>query len=313
MLFSPPVQAGTVEIVPREVTVWKSVFGQVEARVEIPARARIGGTLVALSVTEGDAVTAGQELARVEDDKLQFQIDALDAQLAAAQAQLDTAQSDLTRGTALSERGVITAQALEQLQTTVDVTASTIRSLTAQRLVVEQQIREGAVLAPQDGIVLSVPVARGSVVTMGESIASIGGGGTFLRLNIPERHADDLSEGDEIVLAGADGERSGTLVKLYPLIEGGRLQADVEVEGLDTRFVGRRLTVRLPVGTRRALLVPDTALSHAGGLDFVTVKAGEGTLQRVVVPGEMLTLDGVTLRDVLTGLEPGDVVVTPDE
>ncbi|MCR8548325.1 efflux RND transporter periplasmic adaptor subunit [Salipiger sp. P9] len=312
-LFASVVQAETLEISPQPMTIWKSVFGQVEARVQIPARARIGGTIIELGVTEGDRVEAGQQLALIEDDKLQFQIDSLDAQLEALNAQLVTAQSELTRGDALLERGVITTQAHERLQTNVDVIASNISNLQAQRLVIEQQISEGAVLAPEAGIVLSVPVSRGSVLTMGETVAEIGGGGTFLRLSVPERHAADLAEGAEIVITGSEGEQTGRLVKLYPLIAGGRLQADVEVEGLDARFVGRRVPVRLPVGTREVILVPELALSRAGGLDFVAVQTPEGPLERVVVPGETVLKDGARFREILTGLNPGDVVVTDHE
>ena len=36
------------------ITEWKAVYGTVEARDRIPARARLGGTLVVLSVAEGD-------------------------------------------------------------------------------------------------------------------------------------------------------------------------------------------------------------------------------------------------------------------
>ena len=58
----------------------KSVFGQVESRTVIPARARIGGTVKSLSVEEGTAVQAGDVLAVVEDPKLALQMQALDAQ-----------------------------------------------------------------------------------------------------------------------------------------------------------------------------------------------------------------------------------------
>lgn len=68
----------TVAAVP--ITEWKAVYGTVEARDRVPARARLGGTLVDLVVSEGDEVVAGQELARIVDDKLDFQLDALAAQ-----------------------------------------------------------------------------------------------------------------------------------------------------------------------------------------------------------------------------------------
>ncbi|MGC9417407.1 MAG: efflux RND transporter periplasmic adaptor subunit, partial [Rhodovulum sp.] len=122
-------------------------------------------------------------------------------------------------------------------------------------------------------------------------------------------------EGDEITLgagSGMDGE-TGRLAKVYPQIEGGRVLADVEVEGLDGRFVGRRIPVRLPVGTRQALLVPPAALIREAGLDFVTVQGLEGPVRRAVVPGEIVFHDGSDMLEILSGLTPGDTVVTADD
>jgi RND family efflux transporter MFP subunit len=300
-------------VAPRTVTEWKLVYGEVETRDTVPARARLGGTVVSLAVTEGDAVEAGQRLAMIEDPKLAFQIDAVDARLAALRSQLDTARADLARGEQLLERGVIASQRVEQLQTAVTVLDGQISSLEAERLVVERQIEEGEVLAPDGGIVLSVPVSRGSVVTPGEALAVVGGGGVFLRLSVPERHAGDLSQGDEIQIGSGGDILTGRLAKLYPQIEGGRMQADVEVEGLDRSFVGRRVPVRLPVGERQAILVPEAALSRAGGLDFVTVETPTGPVERAVVPGQTVAQDGETWREILTGLATGDMVVTGDE
>lgn len=318
MLAAGLAQAASLIVEPTPITEWKSVYGMVEARDRVPARARIGGTINTLAVTEGDRVAAGQQIALVEDDKFAFQMDSLDAQLEALNARLDTARTDLERGETLRERGVITTQRLDQLQTEVDVIAGQIRSLQAERLVIEQRVTEGAVLSPETGIVLSVPVARGSVVTPGDAVAEIGGGGMFLRLALPERHAGSLEEGDEIAIGGGDtveGDeaRSGRLVKIYPQIEGGRVLADVEVADLDARYVGRRVPVRLPIGTRRALLVPESALTQQGGLDFLTVEGPGGPVARVVVPGERLDRDGAHWREILTGLVAGDRVVIPDE
>ncbi|MBP0575195.1 biotin/lipoyl-binding protein, partial [Mycobacterium tuberculosis] len=80
---------------------WKAVYGQVEARDTVPARARIGGTLVALDVSEGDLVKAGQRLGLVSDDKLTLQADAVEAQLQAVTAQRANAEAELLRGQAL--------------------------------------------------------------------------------------------------------------------------------------------------------------------------------------------------------------------
>jgi membrane fusion protein, multidrug efflux system len=305
--------AGTLDIAPERMIEWKPVYGQVETRDRVPARARIGGVVATLVVTEGDTVEAGEQLAMIEDVKLSLQIDAIEARLQALGARLATAQSELTRGEQLSERGVITGQRLEQLQTAVDVIEGEVSGLEAERSVVEQQIAEGAVLAPDAGIVLSVPLSVGSVVVPGEAVAIIGGGGFFLRLSVPERHAGDLSEGDAIEIVAGDTTRSGTLAKIYPQIEGGRVNADVEVEGLDPTFVGRRVPVRLPVAERMAILVPQSALTRSAGLDFVAVQTADGPVQRAVVPGATISRDGSPWREILSGLVAGDVVVTPDE
>lgn len=308
------VMAQSVTIAPIPIVEWKAVFGQVETRDRVPARARTGGTVVALDVTEGDRVSAGQRIAMVEDDKLQFQLSSIDARLASLRAQLSTAEADLLRGEQLLERGVITSQRIDQLATAVDVIKGEISSLRSQRLVVEQQITEGAILSPEDGVVLSVPISRGSVVTPGEAAAIVAGGGVFLRLSVPERHAGNLKEGDQIQIGAGPQEtgtdRTGLLVKLYPQIEGGRVQADVEVDGLDARFVGRRVPVRLPVSERLAILVPDDAVHRRGGLDFVAVETGSGEArERVVVPGGIVSHDGEIWREILTGLAVGEIVV----
>lgn len=302
----------TLTLEPMQITEWKSVYGRVEARETVPARARIGGVIQTLSVSEGDVVGAGQEIAVVHDDKIAFRIVALDAQIASFEAQLATAETELERGQALVERGVATVQRLDQLRTTVDVVRGQISATKAERDIAMQQASEGRVLAPGEGRVLTVPVTPGAVVLPGEAVATIGGGGFFLRLAVPERYAGALSENDEIRITAADRETTGRIAKLYPQIDNGRVVADVEVQELDTGYVNARVLVELPVGEREALLVPTAAVVTRAGLDFVSVDEAGDHVERAVVLGETVNLDDAELVEVLTGLVPGDkVMVTP--
>jgi pyruvate/2-oxoglutarate dehydrogenase complex dihydrolipoamide acyltransferase (E2) component len=236
--------AGTLEIAPVRTTEWKAVYGRVEARDTVPARARIGGIVVELVVSEGDSVKSGQKIAVVRDDKIAFQIAALDAQLRALQSQYETAQAELERGQALVDKGVITVQRLDQLRTQVDVARNQIASAQAQREVIVQQGAEGEVLAPSEGRILTVPVTRGAVIMAGEPIATIGGGGFFLRLAIPERHAALLEQDASIRITANGAESNGRLAKIYPQIQNGRVIADVLgiAGGLTRAFIGSPLT-----------------------------------------------------------------------
>ena len=302
----------TVE--PTEVTEWKAVFGQIEARDLIPARSRIGGTLVTVDVTEGSEVTAGQVIADIYDPKLDLQLQSVQGQIDALISQLVNAQTELKRGEDLLARGVTTAQRLDALRTQVEVLQNQIEATRAQKKVIEEQAAEGAVLAPIAGKVIDVPVTRGAVVMAGETIAQIGGGGFFLRLAVPERHAAYLKEGVEIRI-GTDGEsRSGRLAKVYPQIENGRVVADVEVAGLSSDFVNARVLVSLPVGRRDALLVPADRVATRMGLDFVTVRGpGGAPVDRAVVLGETHPVDGTPMVEIVSGLTAGDVLVAGHE
>jgi RND family efflux transporter MFP subunit len=305
--------AAEVLLTPVAVTEWKAVYGRIEARSRLPARARLGGTLVMLAVSEGDLVTAGQVVAQVVDAQIDYQLAAIDAQAQALEAQLDNAKVELTRGEDLLARGVTTAQRLDALRTQVDVLTGQIAAVSSNRKVVEQQALDGAVLSPIAGRVLTVPVAAGAVVLPGEAVAIIGGGGIFLRIAVPERHAADLQQGATIQIETATGLSLGTLARLYPLIENGRVIADVEVPDLPESFIDARVLVRLPVGTRSALMVPEDAVTTRTGLDFVTLASSDGPVLRTVVLGQRQMLDGAAMIEVLSGLIAGDRVVTDGE
>ncbi|MEO5614996.1 MAG: efflux RND transporter periplasmic adaptor subunit [Cypionkella sp.] len=298
-----------------QVTDWKAVYGRIETRDRAPARARIGGTLVDLQVTEGDMVAEGQNLALIVDEKLAFQLSALEAQKVALAAQLANAQAEVKRGEGLLKQGVTTAQRQDALRTQADVLVGQLSALDAQMNVTRQSQAEGQVFAPAAGRVLDVPVAKGAVVMPGETIASLAVGGNFLRLSVPERLATALKEGDAIQIENGDTTGEGRLARVYPLIENGRVVADVEVKDLSDRFVDARVLVRLPVGSHQALVVPHSAIVTRSGIDFVAVEAAGSVVMRSVVPGVRFVTDGGEQVEILSGLSAGDRVlaVAPSE
>jgi RND family efflux transporter MFP subunit len=297
----------------------KAVFGRVESRDLVPARARLGGTILSLSVEEGSAVKAGDVVAVVVDDKLALQLGALDARLKALDAELRNANADLERAQKLLESGVVPRKQVEGFQTRADVLTNQRVAAEAERSVLAQQRSEGEVIAPAPGRVLSVPVTEGSVVMAGETIARIAGGGYFLRLSLPERHAGQVKTGDEVLVGRRGmtdiGDKTpagrGKVIKVYPEIDGGRVLADVEVEGLGDFFVGERTRVWIPVARRQVLAVPQLALVTRSGVDYVRVALPAGEAEVPVIAGERFEENGQAFIEILTGLRDGDTVVLP--
>ena len=302
----------------------KAVFGQVESRNVVPARARIGGTIRSIAVEEGSEVQEGEVIAIVVDDKIALQLDAADAEVDALRSQLENAETELTRAEQLLSRGVAPQSRVDQARTQVDVYTNQLVAAEANRSVVLQQSREGEVLAPASGRVLSVPVTPGTVVLPGEALARIAGGGYFLRLSLPERHAAEIREGDTVVVgermlsgagAAAMTTRDGRLAKIYPEIAEGRVEADVEVAGLGDYFVGERTLVWIPVGRRQVIALPSAALTTRHGIDIVRIATDAGEMEVAVIVGETLIGDGNgdngARVEILTGLKEGDRVVLP--
>ena len=289
----------------------KAVIATVEPIRELVARARIGGTIVALSVREGDQVAAGDRIALVVDPKLALQIQALESRIQAQSAAREQAQIDFDRMQQLRGSGTVSQAQLDQVRTRLDVAVRTFEALRSDREVVEQQTTEGAVLAPAAGRVLKVPVSVGSVVLPGETIATLATDNYILRLQLPERHARFMKAGDTILVGSRglqqqDQEtlRRGRVRLVYPQIDQGRVIADAEVDGLGDFFVGERTRVYVATGTRDALVVPADVVYRRYGVSYVKLKDGT---EVVIQPGP--PVDGGI--EVLSGLNEGDVVVRP--
>ncbi len=296
----------------------KAVYATVQSTDSLSARVRTSGTVTELNVTEGSYVEAGETIAMVRDPKLSLQIEALDAQINAADRQVTNLRTEKERAQQLFERGSTTKAKLDSANTQFDVAESELEAARAQKAVVVRQMEEGAVLAPQAGRVLEVPITVGAVVMSGESIATIAKDNYILRLALPERHAQFLKTGDPVELDDNGAEcdvtctRIGQIVKVYPEISDGRVLADATVEGLGDYFVGERIQVRVGAGSRKAYLVPSDRIFTRSGIDFVRIKGSDGKPTEVAVQiGLPYKEDGKDMTEILTGLSAGDELIQP--
>jgi RND family efflux transporter MFP subunit len=295
----------------------KDVLATVESLKSPQARARIGGTIDKVVVSEGDSVRQGDLIARVRDPKLDLQLGAAEAKIAALQAQRQLTQTDLDRAKSLKTTGAAPQSRVDDAETQLVVTDSNIAAARAERAVVLEQQREGDVLAPADGRILTVPAVPGQVIMAGEPVATLATAGYVMKLRLPERHARFLKAGDS-VLVGARGLDAspaatmtrGRITKVYPELERGQVVADAEATSTGSYFVGERIRVLISTGTRETILLPKAALKARAGVFTVTLTDGREV--PVQVGQDQPTTSGEAPRiEILSGLRAGDEVVTP--
>ncbi|KQY26423.1 RND transporter [Caulobacter sp. Root1455] len=306
-------EAGRLTIRAQTVADLKPVPATLTTRDMAEARARISGTLVALSVKEGDVVRQGQMIGRIKDDRLSLQTGAFDAQVAAAAAEAARAQADLSRTRDLFSHGVYAQARLDQVEAQAKAANANLTAARAQRGASAELSAQGAILAPATGRILVADVPVGSVVMPGQSVARITAGPLVVRIELPEGQARALKVGDTVDLAAEDLRgvaARGTIAQIYPSITGGQVTADVTAPNLPGDLIGQRVRAVIKIGERQAIVIPRRYVATRFGVDYARLVGADGAISES--PIQTRAGPAADAVEVLSGLRLGDVL-TPAE
>jgi HlyD family secretion protein len=166
--------------------------GYVTARRQATVSAQITGALTQVLIEEGERVSAGQVLAKLDDTAQRAalaqsvaQVEAAKAILIQVQAQLDQSRRDLKRNQDLIDRHLVSQQALEtadtQVRTTEAQVASQVRQVElaqAGQRGAQVQLDYTTVRAPFSGVITA------KAAQAGEIVSPISAGGGFTRTGV---------------------------------------------------------------------------------------------------------------------------------
>jgi len=292
-----------------QVSQVKPLAAEIATRDQAEALVRIPGMLVELSVREGDQVRKGQRIGRVVDTRLGYESNAYGAQAAAAAAQAAAARAELSRIDYLYRQGVYAKARLDQAQAAARSADAQVRAARAQQSATSAVAGQGLILAPASGRVLRADIPQGSVVAPGMSVATVTAGPPLLRVEVPQSLAERLRTGASVTIQDESelNGRRGTVVQLYPAVSGGRVRADVEVAGLTTDLVGRRVAVLLDLGGKPGIVVPRRFVATRFGIDYVDILARDGADSSV--PVQTAPTADPNQLEILSGVAPGDVLI----
>lgn len=288
---------------------FKPVSAIITSRDEGLAKARISGTLVRLSVKEGDTVQRGQVLAQVRDERLIYQTEALNAQTRAVEAELARAEADLARIQTLYNSGIYAKARLDQSLAAAKAARANLAAAKAQAASGAELGRQGAILAPANGKVLHAPVPVGTVVMAGQTIVEITAGAMIVRLDLPEAQAASLKTGALVMLEPNGAPPiEGHILQVYPSVTDGQVRADITAPGLGADLAGQSVRALVKIGERQAITLPRAYIANRYGLDFVRVLAKDGKASDVTVQTAPTGLPGQV--EILSGLVQGDRVLS---
>lgn len=187
-----------------------------ESRLGFEAGGRLGEVLVDV----GDAVEAGQTLARLDLRTLEAQLGAARASLREADAQVALAAITAKRQTELKERGHVSVQRLDEAEANRLAAIARRAAAQAQLDLVLARRALAELPAPYKGVITARHLDEGSIAAPGAPVLDIvEAGAVELRAGLPLGRARDLRPGAVIRVQVGDASFDASLRTLTGVVE----------------------------------------------------------------------------------------------
>ncbi len=277
-------------------------------------RAKAGGTLLTLSVVEGDRVQAGQVLGRIELADLASRLAERSANLESMRASLVQAERTHASNERLVAQGFISQIALENSRAALDTARARLDAAQASLDNAKVSLRDGTLLAPISGIVAKRHALPGEKVSPEQQVLTIV---DLARLELAgtvgTHEVARIAAGMpvQVQVEGVTQPITGRIARIAPAAEPG------------TRSIGVTIALANPGETLRAgqyamaravladdaerLTLPASAVGNTSGQDHVWVIEGGVLARRAVTVGRRDAVSGRV--ELLQGVTPESQVL----
>ncbi|MBA3505169.1 MAG: efflux RND transporter periplasmic adaptor subunit [Betaproteobacteria bacterium] len=143
---------------------WLPVSGTLEPVRQATVKAKVSGEVRQITVREGEAVKAGQLLARIDTSDLDVRLIERQGQLESAQAQAAMAEKTLHTNQKLLKQNFISQNAFDSAESNLNVTRGSVMSAQAQVRLAQNALKDAVAVSPLSGIVAKRHVQPGEKV-----------------------------------------------------------------------------------------------------------------------------------------------------
>ncbi|MBT8086441.1 MAG: efflux RND transporter periplasmic adaptor subunit [Gammaproteobacteria bacterium] len=218
---APPVPVETSLPVRGDIYAVYSGTAPIEAYAEADVIAKVEGEIREILVEEGDDVSKGQTMARLDGDRLRLELNE-------SQARLRKLQRDFQRNRELQEKGLISQGDFEKIQYELE-------ALEASNNLASLQLNYTQIRAPIDGVVSQRFVKRGNMARVGDRLFRVTSLDPLVAyLFAPEGKYKHLAPGQPVVMEvdALRGERFfAEVTRVSPVIDSdtGTFKITVEI------------------------------------------------------------------------------------
>lgn len=279
--------------------------GSVDTKKNLVIFPEFSGVLANVFVKEGDKVTKGQALAKIDDGGLSQQLSQL-------QIQTDLAKTTFERQKRLWDQKIGSEIQYLQAKSSYEAQQKAVSQL-------EQQISKTVVKAPFTGIIDDVITDQGSVVAPGQSplIRIVNLDDMFIETEVPERYISNVTEGKtvkiEFPILGTTMESKVRQAGNFINPANRTFKVEISVPN-ENSLIKPNLTAKLKINdytNEKAILIPLSIISeNALGEQYVyTIVNKEGTKatsKKVIIETGQTQGDFI---EVLSGLTHNDEII----
>ena len=262
--------------------------GNVQAWQEAIVGAEVGGLRLAeVLVNVGDAVQAGQLLARFADEMVANDLEQQRAAVEEARARVTDAEVKEASAKKLRESGMISEQAAVQNMATAQIARAQLQSAEARLQSQKLKLAYTRVLAPDDGVISSRTATVGAVMQTGsELFRLIRRGRLEWRAELSAAQLQKIRIGQRAILNSAPGEAvSGTVSRISPMVDAQSRNGSVFVELTAIRGIKAGMFAQgdFDLGRVPALTLPQDAVVVRDGFDYVYQVGQDNRVRQVKV------------------------------
>lgn len=301
----------------QEITQGLPFSGTLKAVNSAIVKARVAGELQALTVREGDTVTAGQVLARIDAVEYQSRLQQAQQQADAALAQVDIAQRQFANNKALVDQGFISKTALDTSLANLQGAQATHKAALAAADIARKSLGDTVLRAPIAGQVSQRLAQPGERVPVDARILEIVDVRKLeLEATLAAIDTAGLQAGQtaKLRVEGAGVPVMARLARINPSAQTGNRSVLIYLS--IEQPPGQAMSLRqglfaegtLSTGSTRLLAVPVSSVRTDQVLPFVQLVVQGKVQHQSVVPGLRGMVDTEAMVAV-KGLSEGDVVI----